>query len=105
MKAITGQLRERFWHESRYLSFTLRKYMNHVAEEDQPIRRGKSVRVIPVLFKLAVSVLMIIGVVAPTKLVHISGCGLKEPQGPAQGFYVVARCGRIVELISNCDSP
>ena len=77
--------------------------MHHVAEEDRAVAARKRVGVGEVLLELAVRVLVVVRVVAPTELVHVVRDPAQKLVVASKALEVVTRLLEIVERVGELD--
>ena len=105
VKSAPGEVGKRLRHEGRGESALVGQHVHHVTEEDQPVGRGQGVGVFEVLLELPVGILMIVGVVRPAELVHVTRHGREVVVHPGETLRVVTRLVGGIEWVGNSDAP
>ena len=100
---VPRQVAEGLRHEGRKHASLLGQRVHHVAEEDRAVAAGQRVGVGEFLLELPVRVLVVVCVVAPAELIHVSRDRGQELVVPSQTFEVVARLLECVERIGRLE--
>ena len=101
--AVAGEVAERLRHERRDHAALLRERLDHVAEEDRPVRGRERVGVVEVLLELAVRVLVVVGVVVPAVVGHVARDLRHEVEVAREAAHVVAGLVEAVERVGQLD--
>ena len=75
VSSIAGEMAEWFGHEGGPQTLLLGHRTHHPFEKSVAVSRGHGIRVEPVDFKLAIGVFVIVGIGAPTQLLHVADQG------------------------------
>ena len=101
MTSVTGEIGERFGHESRPQAVLLGDRLGHVLEEDVTVGGDETIGVLPIHFELAVRVFMVVLVGTPAKLQHRVADFADDVVVPHQCGLVVAGFGLAIALVGD----
>ena len=102
MTAIAGEIDKRLGHEGSAHAMLFRKCLDHELEKTQLIGCFQRVAEVPVDFKLAIGIFMIVLIGPPTKFGHGSTNFSNDIDAPHDGRLVIARFILSIARIRNC---
>ena len=91
--AVTSQRRQRLRHKCSPETMIFGYCLNHILEKIMSVGGSKSICIIPVHFKLTVSILMVILIRSPSKGLHMVADLCHHVIAPHQGLLVIAGLG------------